>query len=661
MANHIIIAKTDSHPTTAFACEELGRYLSRMDQSMDFEIGDFSTCTIPESENMLLVGRNPQLDPLAPAVKNPELDDAIFIRVKGSSGIITGCNPRSVLIAAYRYLRELGAAFVRPGKDGEVIPEISLRNSEVQVCEAASNRYRAVCIEGADSYEHIADMVDWIPKAGMNGYYTQFFNPYEFFERWYSKKSDVPFTFEESKRLYEKLCGEICLRSLMHHAVGHGWTAKAFGIEVNGWAKITPDQYDPSIRQYLAEVGGVRAFRFDMPLNTQLCFSNPTVQKRLADCVVEYAKKHPDVSHICFTLADGRNAHCECEQCSTKTPCEWYVDILNRIDREMTANHLPQKITFTTYLDTLWPPKTARLHNPDRFLIKLAPITRNLHHSFDEIDRSKTYEYPEYSLNHIETTGDAGVIMQMLHDWMETCGEIDAADFDYHLWRGQLTDFGFTTISKTLYRDIRALPDFRLNGLISCQLNRCSMPSNLPMETMAQTLWNSKLSFEEIENAYMRNAFGNGADLVRDYLHCVSEYVAADPYDIMRWEARVSPTFGKTLAGKMTWSHDEMMRRIQHGKQIVEAFKATTAEYIEKNSIPAQKLSWEYLAIHAEITLLYANVLLALYDDCADNTVLETAKKCLCDYLCANEDQFHPALDVWGYLLHMDRPLYKKA
>ncbi|MBQ2707318.1 MAG: hypothetical protein IJF67_03570, partial [Clostridia bacterium] len=101
--------------------------------------------------------------------------------------------------------------------------------------------------------------------------------------------------------------------------------------------------------------------------------------------------------------------------------------------------------------------------------------------------------------------------------------------------------------------------------------------------------------------------------------------------------------------------------RIQHGKQIVEAFKATTAEYIEKNSIPAQKLSWEYLAIHAEITLLYANVLLALYDDCADNTVLETAKKCLCDYLCANEDQFHPALDVWGYLLHMDRPLYKKA
>ena len=61
----------------------------------------------------------------------------------------------------------------------------TLPEKDVFVNEKPSYRHRAVCIEGAVSYEHVADMIDFLPKIAMNGYFVQFKKPYVFFERWY--------------------------------------------------------------------------------------------------------------------------------------------------------------------------------------------------------------------------------------------------------------------------------------------------------------------------------------------------------------------------------------------------------------------------------------------------------------------------------------------
>ena len=46
-----------------------------------------------------------------------------MIDVKNMAGTITGSNARAVLIACYRFLREIGFAFVKPGKYGD-FPDI---------------------------------------------------------------------------------------------------------------------------------------------------------------------------------------------------------------------------------------------------------------------------------------------------------------------------------------------------------------------------------------------------------------------------------------------------------------------------------------------------------------------------------------------------------
>src|SRR5438477_193048 len=77
-----------------------------------------------------------------------------------------------------------------PGPDGESLPRVDLAASAVRVAEAASYRHRGICIEGAVSYEHVRDVVDWMPKVGLNAYFVQFREGYTFFERWYAHRGN---------------------------------------------------------------------------------------------------------------------------------------------------------------------------------------------------------------------------------------------------------------------------------------------------------------------------------------------------------------------------------------------------------------------------------------------------------------------------------------
>ena len=96
-SRRICLGRIGKHPTVAYAAEELGRYLKRMDPALSVEI--FPTDAVTDTAvPVIWVGKDPSFCTEVPAVESPYLDDAIAIKVENGGGYITGSNERSVLI-----------------------------------------------------------------------------------------------------------------------------------------------------------------------------------------------------------------------------------------------------------------------------------------------------------------------------------------------------------------------------------------------------------------------------------------------------------------------------------------------------------------------------------------------------------------------------------
>ena len=111
------------------------------------------------------------------------LDDAYTVRVRGGEGEIRASNERAATIAAYHLLRSCGCGFTRPGASGEVIPSgmpLDAVTAEIDVLNA--HRFRGICIEGAVSLDVAIDMLEWMPKVGLNTYFMQFREGFTFFQ-----------------------------------------------------------------------------------------------------------------------------------------------------------------------------------------------------------------------------------------------------------------------------------------------------------------------------------------------------------------------------------------------------------------------------------------------------------------------------------------------
>ena len=169
------IAQIGNHETVSFAARELKRLIGRMDSSLTADIRIYDKFD-PELKRVIWVGLDGSVE--------RSLDETVSIKVIGGEGIITGSNECAVLIGVYRFMYELGCRFIRPGADGEKIPARSLSTEDlnIEVFETPSYRHRAVCIEGSVSFDHVYNMVDWLPKVGMSGYFIQFFTPSTFFK-----------------------------------------------------------------------------------------------------------------------------------------------------------------------------------------------------------------------------------------------------------------------------------------------------------------------------------------------------------------------------------------------------------------------------------------------------------------------------------------------
>lgn len=612
--------KISAHGGSAvvYAGQELGRYLRGMcpDAAVTEGEGGIALRVLDGAEAQSRFG-----------IADPVLDDAFAVDIRNGRGEIIGSNGRSVLMGVYRLLELAGCRFFRPGREGEYISQVDMTAGQYAACEVAGHRHRGIVIEGANSVENILDMIEWMPKLGMNGYFMQFTTIHHFLERYYRHwnnptRPEAPYQRERTLA-YERLIQDAMrLRGLVLHGVGHGWVCGAMGVEGADWIPAR-DEPPADWVDLLALVAGKRGFHDSIPANTNLCYANAQARQRLVDYTVQYIVEHPELDYVHFWLADGSNNYCECDDCRALRPSDWYLRLLNDMDGRLTALGNRTRIVFLAYLDLLWPPERERLANPNRFTLMFAPITRPFANplSAGTDARMQPYRYNEVALP--RTPGEN---IAYLRAWQERV-QVDSFDFDYYMSRAHFGDLGYMRVTQVIAEDVAQLRSLGLGGLYSCQGMRAFFPVALPNYMMGKKLWNPDTPTESIIAEYFGAAFGEGGEIARAYLTQVSALC-----DIDYWYAK------RTYTGD--WPGEKWR-----------AIGGVAAEYAPRieAQIPlhqgSRQLSWRYLHAHTRYATLLGNTLGAERDG-----DMETANRhfqALAAYITQQEDFLQPALDVY--------------
>jgi len=635
------IKKIGSGRTIDFAVNELTDYLKKMDSELETELS--------EDDDSVKIGCSEELYNLLIPVEDRAIDDSIYIDVKNGKGVITGSNPRSVLIAVYKYLKELGCRFIRPGKDNEVIPECSIMEREVYVKEKASYRHREICIEGAASYEHVSELVDWIPKIAMNGYYMQFKKPYGFFKKWYMHEDnpyleDENITVEELDKISEKLEDEIAERDLLYYAVGHSWNSEPLGIEASYWEKEPePPEH---IRKYLAMIDGKRDWYEGVPMNTNLCYSNPEVQELMTEDALKYCKDHPAVKYLVFWLADNFGNACQCEECSKSTFTDLYIQLINKLDEKLTEAGLDTKIVFSIKANT---PVKERIKNKDRVTMMFCPIFRDFSEIYPEkITDDYLVDLPVFGVDDRSLDQFFKPTERYISLWKKwkDIYDGDSVIYDYLLIWFHYHDPGYTLCAETISKDTKNLKGLGLNGINSCQVQRLFFPTALPMISMSETLWNIDADFEDIKNKYLADAFGEDGPKIGEIMGRISQKEIID--FTTKWEC-------------LDWyllDGNRIMYLVGKSREAIKELLPIIERNLNNKAHPeAVKKSWEYFSYYPEYAELFMDMWQAAYGE--DN--LEKSKACwekFADYVNRTEVKIHRALD--GFMTKQRLGVYFK-
>jgi len=580
-----VIKKVRADHVIDFAAEELKKYLRMMMPSC----GDIGIRYEPSAADGFRLGLLEDFGLDVSDVEEPVLDDVVCIRADENGGILAGSNPRSVLFAVYRYLKENGCRWLYPGVDGEYIPIAPIR--PVTYRHKASHRFRGHCNEGAEFQQSMLETIDYFAKLEMNVYMLEFDIPFTYYNTYYTHRYNeenrppepvTPETVLQWKRQCE---AEIAKRGLQFHDMGHGWTAEPFGISSTaGWAAST-QEIPAEVKELLALTDGERKLWGGVPLNTNLCMSKPEVRTTMAQAIADYAENHQNVSYIHVWLADGSRNHCECEECRKLRPSDYYIMIMNELDEELTRRNLASKIVFIAYVDTLFAPRQEKIRNPERFALLYAPIQRSYTSS---IQRDKITDPPEYERNRwaspTSSEANAAFLLDWQKDWHGPC-----FTYEYHFWRHMCYDPGAVTLSRRIYEDILAYREVGLDGIVEDGSQRCFFPNSLALTVYAAALLDCECDYDAVVDDYLRHCYGDAWTEVKDYLTRISE---AFDFAYMEGERSADPDKGRFYNP----AHAEILKTVP----AIAAEGRAVAEANSRLPIRVQSVSMRLLLRHAE-------------------------------------------------------------
>ena len=149
------INKIRANEVIDHAAQELRKYLRMMMP----DCGAVKVNYAPDATEGFRLGLLQDFGLSTAEVEDPLLDDVIHIDCTENGGILAGSNPRSVLFAVYRFLRENGCRWLYPGVDGDYVPMQDIHG--VQYHKKADHRFRGFCNEGSESQRCMLECADY--------------------------------------------------------------------------------------------------------------------------------------------------------------------------------------------------------------------------------------------------------------------------------------------------------------------------------------------------------------------------------------------------------------------------------------------------------------------------------------------------------------------
>ena len=532
------IYKITSNPVVDFAAEELKKYLRMMMP----RCGEIPIAYKPDATDGFRLGLMSDFGLDTSEAEDVELDDILHIEADAQGGIIAGDNPRSVLLAVYKYLTLNGCRWLMPGVDGEFIPVREI--APVKYHKMADCRYRGQCNEGAESQQAMLDTIDFAPKIGMNVYMLEFDVPSVYYNWYYDHKHNEcnrepepvsADTILQWKRACEV---EMAKRGLQFHDMGHGWTVEAFGIDSKGgWANSGEQEIPDEVRQYLAFVEGKRGLFRGVAVNTNFCMSNPEARAIVTKTVCDYAQQNHNVDYLHVWLADWQKNMCECDQCQQKRPSDWYVVLLNDIDAELTRRGLDNRIGVCVYSETAYEPTCEYIKNPKRFFMILAAITRSYLYSMPKDPQVELTPFVLNKSGRLDSMEEHMVRLKLWKNFLPA----PAVAYEYHFWKHQFYAPGVLSFAKRVHEDVLAYKENGVDGIIEDGSQRSFFPNGLVYYVYAATLFDNSVKFDELVKDYFSHAYGETGELILAFLEKIDQLL---PHEYL--EARHSIHRDKT-------------------------------------------------------------------------------------------------------------------
>lgn len=515
----------------------------------------FSITTSPKDADILL-GTFEDLGNLLPEARsNDRWIDQVIVRSQDGKLILAGSNPRSVLFAVYTYLDQLGFAWLIPGEEGQVIPRLKdIPLDGFDIDHQASLIYRGFGLAGAYTVEQGQEFLRWMARNRLNHLFIEGHSAKTRFEMALGHS----ITPAQAHRYDKQLVGTAKELGLIYESMGHGWTAWTLGFPP-GSKKQEKYELKPPYLDMAAMLNGQRGIYHNSPGNTQLCLSNPRSGKIMAGLIRDFAAKAPkEMDVLSVWMADGFNNWCECEQCAKVHPSDLWVQLINRISREVHRVRPDMRVEVLSYSVLMEPPPNERIDNRHgNIILMYAPFIRCYEHTLDDpkcLTGRPLQTFPPANKLYHPMNGE---YFPLFKQWLEDFHGTNYV-FDYYCWLPIKRDFFEGNVPEMMCHDMKSYPGHGITGMVDCSRAQSFWPTPMARWMQARASWDASVDYAAERRRLLDLTYGQGADAVDQYLtlaydclrphiHGRSEERPFDPKRVQRFK-RGLPGARKSLA-----------------------------------------------------------------------------------------------------------------